>query len=282
MLVDKPVGVTSHDVVARVRRLFGTRDVGHTGTLDPFATGLLVLVLGRATRLARFIEAGLKTYLADARLGVRTTTDDLTGTVVDEPAGPPAEWPAQGAVAEALEALTGRVKQRPPAFSAKKIGGRRSYELARSGTLLELEAVDVLIESVALLEYAPPRLRFRAEVGPGTYIRALVRDLGDGLGLGAHCTGLRRERVGSLRIDDAVPLAALTGGEPLIAPADLVGMLPRVRLDAAEVSAVRHGRAIGTAGAGAGRAALVEGDELIAIAESRSGRWQPTVVLSQA
>ena len=279
-MVDKPVGLTSHDVVARVRRLFRTREVGHTGTLDPFATGLLVLVLGRATRLARFVEAERKSYLADVRLGVRTDTDDVTGAVIDDPAGAPAEWPSEARVVRELRALTGTVLQTPPAFSAKKIGGRRSYDLARRGQAVALAPVEVVIESVTLLRYAPPIVRIRASVGPGTYIRALARDLGERLGIGAHCSALCRERVGGFDVAQATSLDALTGNEPLIPLAALVGMLPRVVVDPDQANAVRHGRAVGIAAEGASRAALVQGEELIAIAEPRSGRWQPTVVVS--
>ncbi|MEZ4584951.1 MAG: tRNA pseudouridine(55) synthase TruB [Gemmatimonadales bacterium] len=215
-MVDKPAGVTSHDVVAQARRLFSTRSIGHTGTLDPFATGLLVLVIGRATRLARFVEAGRKTYLAEARLGVATRTDDLTG----EPIGQEwtGGWPSRDAVEAELGALEGRHDQRPPAYSAKRRDGERSYARARRGEAVALEPVPVEIDELELLEWSPPLVGFRAVVGPGTYVRAIARDLGERLGTGAHLTALRRTRVGSFRVEDAHRLDRLTGRERLLTP----------------------------------------------------------------
>jgi tRNA pseudouridine55 synthase len=210
LLVDKPAGLTSHDVVARVRKLFHTRAVGHTGTLDPFATGLLVLVLGAATRLARWAERRRKVYRATVRLGQTTTTDDLTGALVSERT--PGEWPSLEAVGKALAALTGLQQQRPPAYSAKLIGGVRSYRLARRGgggrgAAVEPAPVAVTVHRLVLVEYRPPLVTLRAEVSPGTYLRAVGRDLGEALGTGAHLTELRREQVGSWRVDEAHPLA---------------------------------------------------------------------------
>jgi len=277
--VDKPAGPTSHDAVALVRRRFGTRAVGHTGTLDPFATGLLVLVLGAATRLARFLESQAKEYVATARLGQRTTTEDPTGEVIG--GSTPERWPEREVIAAALADLVGRVRQRPPAFSAKHVGGDRSHRLARRGIPAELAAVEVEVFALELLEYLPPLVRFRAVVGPGTYIRALARDLGDRLGPGAHLVELRRNRIGGLRVEAARPLDSLTGTEPLVPPVELVGHLPRVFLQETEVEAVRHGQVVGTADTESGEAALLAGERLVAIARPRHGRWHPFVVLSE-
>jgi tRNA pseudouridine55 synthase len=270
--------VTSHDVVALARRRFRTRTVGHTGTLDPFATGLLVLVLGRATRLARFIAAGRKEYLADARLGWATTTDDASGDPLGAPASGP--WPSAAAVERALADLVGRYPQRPPAYSAKRLRGERSHERARAGLAVELAPTPVEVDALELLEYRPPVLRFRALAGPGTYVRAIARDLGAALGVGSHLTALRRQRVGRFGVGDAVPAERLSGGEPLLDPLELVGELPRVALGPADAARARHGGAVG-AGAPEGEcAALVADGALIAVAEGRNGRWQPAVVLA--
>lgn len=269
--------MTSHDVVATVRRRFKTRAVGHTGTLDPFATGLLVMVLGGATRLARFVEAGRKTYLAEATLGRATDTDDRTGETTGEVwTGP---WPDAGTVASALAGLEGAVEQRPPAYSAKSVDGVRSYARARRGESVVLAPVPVVIEGLELLGYEPPIVRFRATVGTGTYIRAIARDLGERLGIGACLESLRRETVGRFTVADAVALDRLTGNEALVPPADLVPF-PRIEVTADDALRLRRGQRV--MGAGGGSAALVHEGELIAVGEERDGQWQPVVVLAAA
>jgi tRNA pseudouridine55 synthase len=271
--------VTSHDVVAQVRRLFRTRAVGHTGTLDPFATGVLVLVFGRATRLARFVEAGAKTYVAEARLGLETTTDDATGDPVgDRWDGP---WPAPDGVWAALQQVREAPLQLPPAFSAKRVGGRRSHDLARRGEAVTLAPVAVRIDRLDVLSYAPPAVGFEAVVGPGTYIRAVARDLGRALGTGAHLVALRRLQVGRFTAADAHPLGRLTGDEPLLDPSRLVDGMRQVGLDAEGVEDIRHGRSVAAAPDAEGLAALLEGERLVAVAEARNGRWHPNVVLAQ-
>lgn len=276
MLIDKPAGMTSHDVVARVRRALGIRSVGHTGTLDPFATGLLVVLVGRATRLARFLEPLAKRYRGVARLGVRTETDDGTGQVVSrvEPAG----WPGRDEVREAMAGLTGRQEQVPPMFSAKRVEGTRSYRLARRGERPALRPVTVQVHALDLVRYEPPEVEFRASVSSGTYIRALARDLGEALGLGAHLTALRREAIGPLEVADAVPLAALGTATPLLPPAAVLGHLPGVELEAAEAEEVSFGRTVGRAGA-SGLARLEREGTLVAIAEAVAEGWHPIVVL---
>lgn len=277
--MDKPAGPTSHDVVARVRRVFGIRAVGHAGTLDPFATGLLVLVLGAATRLARFVEAEPKTYLATARLGVRTATDDATGEVVAR--AEPAAWPPVTAVEQELERLAGTQLQRPPAYSAKLVGGQRSYRLARKGAEVALEPVEVTVHRIGLTDYAPPLVSFRATVSSGTYVRALGRDLGTALGTGAHLTALRREAIGGFHVAQAVPLERLEAGG-LIPPESLVARLAQVELRDDETVAVSHGRAVLREGATAGEAALLAGGRLVAVARAVPGGWHPSVVLPGA
>ena len=281
MLVDKPAGVTSHDVVQQVRRRVGIRTAGHTGTLDPFATGLLVVLIGRATRLARFVEAQAKTYLATARLGVRTTTDDLTGDVMDT-----ADldlMPAESKVRETLAGFLGPQLQQPPQYSAKQVAGERSYRKARRGETVELADVSVTVHWIELVKYEPPELTFRAAVSAGTYIRAIARDLGDRLGVGAHLSSLRREAIGSLRLDDAVPLEQVSSSVLLPARRVLRDM-PEVDLDDAGRRDVVHGRAVvdaravGQRGGGA-EVALLAAGHLIGVAEAVDGWLRPKVVL---
>jgi tRNA pseudouridine55 synthase len=277
--VDKPAGLTSHDAVQRVRRSLRTKQVGHTGTLDPFATGLLVVLVGRATRLAQFLESEVKTYLATARLGVRTDTDDLTGAVLEER---PVAGIGIGLVREALAAFAGRQRQRPPAYSAKHVGGERSYRLARRGAAVEPAETTVTVHRIELVAWDPPSVTFRATVSAGTYLRAIGRDLGDRLGVGGHLTALRREAIGGLRVEDAVRLEAV-GPSALLRPARVLGHLPAVELDPAAKAAVVHGRPVATGGAAEDRdgpVVLLAGDELVAVARVDEGRLQPTVVLA--
>ena len=278
--MDKPAGVTSHDVVARLRRVLGTKAVGHTGTLDPFATGLLVTLVGRATRLARFVEGQPKTYRATLRLGVQTDTDDLTGSPVGGTV--PDAWPAEAEVRTALEAMGGTQQQRPPAYSAKHVDGVRSHRLARRGVDVELAPVEVTIYAMELLAWRSPDAEFRVTVSPGTYVRAIARDVGNRLGLGAHLVALRRESIGALRVDEALPLEAIDAAA-MKAPLEVLGHMPRVELDDATRVFVQHGRAIGlpegTKGAEGANVALVQGEELVAVAEVDDGRLQPVVVL---
>ena len=275
--MDKPAGLTSHDVVARARRLFHLRAVGHTGTLDPFATGLLILVFGSATRLARWAERHRKSYRAVIRLGVSTSTDDRTGEVLVE--RNPAKWPMPGAIDAALQILTGPQLQRPPAFSAKRVSGVRSHRLARRGGSPAPAPVEVMVHRLAVLEYQPPLVTLEAEVGPGTYIRALGRDLGELLGTGAHVTELRRERIGPWRVEGAHPLVALTGRETLLPARELVGELPGIELAPDEVTLVGHGRDVARPEPTAGEAALLDGGRLVAVAQAVPAGWHPAVVL---
>jgi tRNA pseudouridine55 synthase len=278
--VDKPAGMTSHDVVQRVRRALGIRAAGHTGTLDPCATGLLVVLVGRATRLARFVEGQPKTYLATARLGSRTSTDDLTGEVIGAVSVEPVPEPR---VREALAEFLGTHPQRPPQYSAKRVGGERSYRKARRGEPVSLADVSVTVHRIELLGYRPPDLEFRTTVSAGTYIRAIARDLGERLGVGGHLTQLRREAIGPLRVEHALPLDQVTLAA-LIPARSVLSELPAVELDELARQAVAHGRAVLDSGAAGQRGsgavvALVAAGELVAIARSEEGWLHPTVVL---
>ena len=254
--------------------------MGHTGTLDPFATGLLVVLVGRATRLARFVDPQPKTYLATARLGASTDTDDLTGTVVEES---PVEGLRQEQVFHALTGFEGQQRQRPPAYSAKHIGGERSHRLARRGAMVEPPEATVTVYRMEPIAWVSPALTFRAAVSTGTYLRAIARDLGSRLGVGAHLTALRREAIGGLRVEDAVALDQVTR-EALLPAAQVLGHLPAVELDPEAKAAVVHGRAVadsGTAGRwGSGAVALLEGTEVVAVARAEDGWLRPIVVLS--
>jgi tRNA pseudouridine55 synthase len=200
LLVDKPEGPTSHDVVLRVRRALGQRRMGHAGTLDPFATGLLVLCLGHATRLVQFVGSGPKLYEGTVLLGVSTDTDDITGQHTGDPVPEP---PPREEIQRSLEILRGRREQTPPAFSAKRVGGVRAYRRARRGQNVLLRPVPVTIHELEILFAEGPRIGIRASVSPGTYMRALARDLGLELGLGACLESLRRLSSGPFRVEEA-------------------------------------------------------------------------------
>lgn len=244
--VDKPEGPTSHDVVAAVRRALGIRQVGHTGTLDPFASGLLLVCFGPATRLAEYLTALPKTYRAVMRLGEATDTDDLTGEIVSRSEG----WRelAEEEVRAALARQVGTIRQLPPVYSAKKVGGERSYAAARRGEEVERTPVEVTIHRLEVLEVRLPEVEIEVEVSSGTYIRAIARDAGEALGVGGHLTALRRTRVGEHSVEEAVPLDALGDEErvrpAVLEPARAVGHLPRLTVDGDGEEALSHGRAV--------------------------------------
>ena len=280
LLVDKPAGVTSHDVVAICRRALGTKSVGHTGTLDPFATGLLIVLVGKATRLARFLDGFEKVYRATVRLGQGSDTDDATGTL-----GPKADSPQPTAsqLEVALREFLGTQRQVPPAFSAKQVDGERAYARARKGEEVVLKAVEVTIHSLDLLRYEWPDIEIRVSCSTGTYIRSLARDLGAKLGVPAHCAALRRERIGPFAVDRAHPLAELqtAGGTTAAIPmAEVVAHLPRQELDPGEVPFIKNGRKVATE-LGTGPIALLHRGALMAIAEVAEGMAQPVVVVAE-
>lgn len=204
LLLDKPAGMTSHDVVQHVRRIYGERSIGHLGTLDPFATGLLVLLLGRATRLATFIDAEPKVYQATIKFGEETDTDDATGTVIRT-----APLPREADVRSAVKSLTGTIAQVPPAYSAKSVDGTRAYDAARRGEPLDLAAVDVIVHGWELGPLLGDSLSAVITCGGGTYIRALARDLGRLASSAAHLESLRRTRSGAFDVRQAATLESL-------------------------------------------------------------------------
>lgn len=262
--------------MARARRVFRERSIGHTGTLDPFASGLLVLLLGKGTRVARFLDGLAKTYLATARLGQRTATDDLTGEPVGEPFD--GSLPGRERIAEALARFLGTQAQMPPAYSAKKQGGERAYARARRGEAVSLAPAAVTVYEATLLEVDGADATFRVTVSTGTYVRAIARDLGEALGTGAHLTALRRESIGSLQVENAVPLDDLAAETPLWPLGAVLSHLPRILVDDAGRTDLCHGRPV--RGVTAGTVVLGTDTEVVAVAEG-DGEWlRPTVVLA--
>jgi tRNA pseudouridine55 synthase len=244
LLVDKAVGPTSHDVVSLVRKAAGMRRVGHAGTLDPFATGLLIVLLGQATRLSEYLLGLPKVYEATARLGIETTTDDPEGEVV-------AETPAWDEVTrEAAEAVlasfSGDHLQEPPIYSAKKVKGEASHRRVRRGEEVSLQKAPVTIHEIALTNFALPEVGFRVRCSAGTYVRALGRDLGRSLGVGAHLKTLRRTGIGGFSVEDALSLSDLESGklleENLISPVAALSHLPAVEVGQADAVRIRQGQ----------------------------------------
>ncbi|UNK69570.1 tRNA pseudouridine(55) synthase TruB [Microbacterium sp. H1-D42] len=246
LLVDKPGGLTSHDVVARTRRAFGTRKVGHAGTLDPMATGLLVLGIEGATRLLTYIVGADKTYTATIRLGADTTTDDAEGEIVTQatPDAVAAVTPAQ--IAHGIAALTGAIAQVPSAVSAIKVDGKRAYDRVRAGEDVILAARQVTVSRFDVLEQRTGDGVIDVDVivdcSSGTYIRALARDLGAGLGIGGHLTALRRTRVGGFALSDAVGIEDLAGAATLTPAEAAARVMPVLQVSDAEARDLRHGK----------------------------------------
>jgi len=286
VVVDKPAGMTSHDVVARCRRVFGQRQVGHGGTLDPSATGVLLVGLGSATRLLRFVAALPKSYVGEVVLGTETSTLDADGEIVatHDMADVTIEK-----VRDATRGLVGEIDQVPPMVSAVKVGGRRLYELAREGTEVERDARRVVVHQFNVVEEPRPGV-FRVQVNcsSGTYVRALASDIGAALGGGAHLRALRRTAIGPFTVDVATALDAL-GVEHVLPPVEAVAHLGRVVVDTATAEVVRHGAVLSRGGLGVadtetgdGPWAVVDGDgALLAVYEARpDGTAKPSMVLA--
>lgn len=281
--IDKPSGLTSHDVVARVRRLVGrTVKVGHAGTLDPAATGVLPLALGRATRLIEYLTDARKGYRALVRLGVTTTTDDAEGEPLERRAPPPLD---AAALEAALAPLRGTIMQVPPMYSALHHGGKRLYELARAGETVERAPRPVTIDRLELVRWETPDLTLDVTCSKGAYIRALARDLGAALGCGAHLAALKRTFVGAFRIEQATPLAALESdpaliGRVLLPPEAAVADWPAVALDAAQSQRVRNGLGIGLPDAVGDRVRAHGPDgALLALLRRDEAVWRPEKVV---
>ena len=293
--VDKPSGLTSHDVVAVVRRLSRQRKVGHAGTLDPMATGVLLVCIGDATRVSEYLMDSTKTYLATIHLGISTTTDDAEGDTI-------AETPIQVTreqVGTALASFVGRIEQIPPKYAAIKHRGRKLYELARKGIDVDVPARSVTIHAINIVEVAPPQVRIEVTCGPGTYIRALARDLGQALGCGAHLSALRRTQSGQFRAENAASMeqldgafASQTAGQLLLPLDAALTHLPAIHvpLDSARSlalgQAIQGPTAVGPQATGkqAGLArAYAPGQRFVAIVawDQASARWRPRKVFAQ-
>ena len=281
--IDKPLRMTSHDVVARVRRTLGVQKVGHSGTLDPLATGVLLVCVGPAARMSEFLMASTKTYVADVYLGRETTTDDGEGSVLSETdaSGLTAER-----ISESFRPFTGEIDQLPPAYSAIKQGGRKLYELARKGQAIKAEPRRVRIDSIRLLEWTPPIARLEVVCGSGTYIRSLARDIGRALGVGGSLAGLRRTMSGNFSADDGLPESALSNPEALVAGLiplrSALSGWPEVALDEAELLAVRLGKRIpdvSLLATGALALGISPSGDVVALLRATPEGWQPDRVL---
>ncbi|WP_091033630.1 tRNA pseudouridine(55) synthase TruB [Microbacterium oxydans] len=291
LLVDKPAGLTSHDVVARTRRAFGTRKVGHAGTLDPMATGLLVIGIEGATRLLTYIVGADKTYEATIRLGQTTGTDDAEGEILTT--AEPEAWSAvtDAAVDEGILALTGEISQVPSSVSAIKVDGRRAYDRVRAGEEVVLAARNVVVSRFDVSERRRQEgfldLDVIVDCSSGTYIRSLARDLGAALGVGGHLTALRRTRVGPFVVGDAVGIDGLEGAHTLT-PAEAAGrILPVLEVSADEARDLRHGKRLqGQAGRfdgpGAVTAAIDPDGALVGIVEKRGADLKSAMNMPEA
>lgn len=286
LVVDKPAGLTSHDVVGRVRRALGIRRVGHTGTLDPAATGVLVCAVGRATRLVQFMQQGPKTYAATIALGRETDSQDADGEVVAEH---DASHLTEDEVCAALTGFVGELEQVPPMVSALKVGGERLHEKARRGEVVEREPRRVTIHELVLDEFRPGTLATLAVLvtcSPGTYVRTLAHDLGRHLGVGGSLTSLQRLATGGFGLDDALGLeeAEALGQEHALrdrlVPADrALRLLPAVTVDPAVRDDLVHGRAMAAAGVDGPYAVHDDSGRLVGVYADRDGAARPEVVM---
>jgi len=287
VLVDKPTGPSSHDVVRLARRGLGTRRIGHTGTLDPFASGLLILCVGSATRLVEYFHLLPKTYTATAVLGIETDTEDGSGQVTIRSDSWREFVPEQ--IERAAGRLVGLLDQVPPVYSAKKVGGRRAYEAARAGEDPKLAPRRVEVHSLEVQEVRLPEVRFRVRVSTGTYVRSLARDMGRTLGCGAHLKALRRVEIGPFRVEEAATPVELEAGVLPPGSAMEAGRaltwLPRKELTDGELEHVTHGRAIPTSMDEVSSGlpvALVHGNRLVGVGRKESGLLKPEKVFAHA
>lgn len=286
--IDKPMGLTSRQIVDKVAKIVRPAKTGHAGTLDPLATGVLVVAVGSATRLISYIQQGRKRYIGQFRLGVRSNTDDVEGEITEG-----GVWThiTEQMLVDAVAQFVGTISQVPPQFSAVHVGGQRAYKLARRGELVEIDARPVEVYSIRVTQFNPPDFELEIECGSGTYVRSIGRDLGEHFGCGAIMTSLRRLVVGPCRIEDAVPFADLDEARlrsALQPPLTAVADFPQRNVDADELHALRQGRTIETCSlSGAGpetEVALIDADgQLIGLArfEGSPSRLQPRIIFPQ-
>jgi tRNA pseudouridine55 synthase len=288
LVVDKPIGLTSHDVVQIIRRGTGIRRAGHTGTLDPRASGVLVVLIGPAVRLSEYVSASDKRYQATIRLGSSTDTYDAEGHIV---ATSSIDNLTEDGFVDMLQTFIGEIEQVPPPYSAVKVKGRKAYEMAREGEEVDLEPRTIRVYSLDILEWAPPEVVIDVYCSSGTYVRSLANDLGKALGVGAHLVGLRRTKSGRFTLRDAVAMRRLKEAfdagdwyKYLIPAADALGDWAMVELDADQVELIRHGHRIPAQPGAQGwvRGVSQQGD-LVALLEIdlTSNEWQPRKVFFQ-
>jgi tRNA pseudouridine55 synthase len=284
LVIDKPVGLTSHDVVQIIRKGTGIRRAGHTGTLDPRASGVLVILIGPAVRLSEYVSASDKRYQAIIRLGASTDTYDADGRVTSQA---PVDV-TEGQFEDALTQFIGEIEQVPPPYSAVKVKGRKAYEMAREGEEVDLEPRKINVYNLELLEWAPPEAVIDVYCSSGTYVRSLAHDLGNVLGCGAHLIGLRRTKSGRFTLRDAVPLRRLRESfdagnwyQYLIPAAEALSDWPSVELEDEQVDAIRHGHRIAAEPEANGWArGISQQGELVALMEidTDAREWQPRKV----
>jgi tRNA pseudouridine55 synthase len=287
LVVDKPVGLTSHDVVQIIRRGTGIRRAGHTGTLDPRASGVLVILIGPAVRLSEYVSASDKRYQATIRLGASTETYDAEGQPISYPnAASVLASLTEDKFEEILQRYVGEFEQTPPAYSAVKVDGKKAYESAREGEEVELEPRKINVYSLDLLEWAPPEVVVDVFCSSGTYVRSLANELGEALGVGAHLVGLRRTKSGRFTLRDAISLRRLRESfeagdwyQHLIPASEALADWPMVELSADEVELLRHGHRVPAEPESPQWArALTEQGDLVALVESIENEWQPRKV----
>jgi len=290
LVVDKPIGLTSHDVVQVIRRGTNIRRAGHTGTLDPRASGVLVVLIGPAVRLSEYVSASDKRYQATIRLGSSTDTYDADGVVTQS--NVPVDSITEEQFNEVLEQFIGEIEQVPPPYSAIKVKGKRAYEMAREGEEFDLAPRKIQVYSLEVLEWAPPEVVIDVYCSSGTYVRSLANDLGNTLGCGAHLVGLRRTKSGRFTLRDAVPLRRLQEGfdagdwyRHLIPAAEALADWPMVELNSDSVELIRHGHRVPAEAEAKGWARGVsEQGDLVALLECdlETGEWQPRKVFFQS
>jgi tRNA pseudouridine55 synthase len=289
LVVDKPIGLTSHDVVQIIRRGTGIRRAGHTGTLDPRASGVLVVLVGPAVRLSEYVSASDKRYQATIQLGRSTDTFDSEGAITKST---PLENISEEQFNQILEGFVGEIEQVPPPYSAVKVKGKKAYEMARKGQDVDLEPRIINVYNLEVLEWAPPEVVIDVYCSSGTYVRSLANDLGEALGTGAHLIGLRRTKSGQFTLRDAVPLRRLKESfdagdwyQFLIPAAEALGDWPMIELNADEVELVRHGHRVPAESDASGwvRGLTQQGD-LVALLEhdAETSEWQPRKVFFQS
>ncbi|HEY0815286.1 MAG TPA: tRNA pseudouridine(55) synthase TruB [Pseudonocardia sp.] len=289
VIVDKPAGMTSHDVVARLRRILHTRKVGHAGTLDPMATGVLVCGVERGTKLLGHLALDTKAYLATIRLGAATTTDDAEGEVITsaDPSADPGVDPAavtDAAIAAGVAALTGEILQVPSSVSAIKVDGQRAYARVRAGEQVVLAARPVTVSAFDVLARRGVDLDVAVACSSGTYVRALARDLGAALGVGGHLTALRRTRVGPFTLPQARSLEQLAAEPGLSLTLDeaVAVAFPRRDADVSEAADLAHGRPLPAAGVEGIQGVFAPDGHVLALVRDRDGHARPVVVLAPA